>query len=182
MKKRHQKTKKRHKKRGGTNLAYPYNGTYLSKPLAYTGRGGYSSRMYPAVGPRIGGFNFLNPISPQSGGGYPNGLVGAAYNNPTNLPGVNGISGNANYYKNNTDPTLQTRLLQNNFANKPFFKGGKRKSQKGGAFSNSFGQELINLGRNVPFAFNSAYNGLFGYSPPVNPSPIYGQFANTKGQ
>ena len=188
-----QKTKRHHQKRkkriGGTQLAYPYKGTYLSNPaLAYNIRGGNHnySRMYPAHGPHMKEFNFLNPLQTQNGGvgvgvgvgsSYPNGLVGHPYNNPTNLPGVNGISGEANYYINNKNPII---TLENVNANAPFLKGGggrkSKKRQKGGAFSNSFGQELLNLGRNVPFAFSSAYNGLFGYAPPINPSPTIGQF------
>ena len=217
------------KRRGGGSglLAYPYKGAYLSNPaLAYSGHGGYSAKMYPSHGAHLNGRNFfLNPLSEQFGGhsssSYPNGLVGAAYNNPNNLPGVNGIGGDANHYAYNKSPTLQTMSLTNVGANRPFLRGGrtllkgnksllkgnksllkgnksplkggcgtclkggrrsslkrsKRRNPLKGGFtsSNTLGQEFINLGKSIPFAFNSAYNGLFGYPPPINPSPLVGQ-------
>lgn len=193
-KKQKQKNKKTatKKRRGGSSgfFAYPYKGPNLQNPaLAYTGKngslkGGYNARMYPAKGPPHSGFNFQNSLQTQYGGhgsSYPNGLVGSPYNNPNNLPGVNGIPGDSNYYANNMNPTLQTRSLISAGANRPFLRGGsskKKRRQTGGfSFSNSMGQELINLGRNVPFALHSAYNGFFGYSPPINPSPLVGQLA-----
>lgn len=189
QKQKHRRTKKKYqkKKKGGNNLAYPYKGPYLQNPaLAYKGS------EYPSPGPKAGGFNFLNSMNTQYGGhsgsSYPNGLVGAPYNNPTNLPGISGIGGNANYYKYNENPTLQTMSLKNIGANPPFLKGGgykrrvnskSKKRVRGGAFSNSLGQELLNLGRSVPFTLNSAYNGMFGYAAPQNPSPLAGQFPNS---
>ena len=224
MPKKQKHTRKR--RRGGSHsglLAHPYKGAYSPNPAL----------AYPATQPR-GGINFLNPLSAQSGGhghghghstsSYPNGLVGAAYNNPNNLPGVNGIGGDGNHYKYNETPTLQPEILKNMGANRPFLnggrcplkggksllkggksllkggksslkggcgtclKGGKRSSSKrnkrrtslfkgGSTSSNTFGQEFINLGRNVPFTLRSAYNGLFGLPPPINPSPLVGQFA-----
>jgi len=217
MKRKPCKTKKhqKRKKGGSSTMAYTNKGLNLSNPgtLAYTGRSngshlkggnpffkgvnaGNSSKMYPSPGPPSGGFGFLNPLSAQFGGhghgsSYPNGLVGSPYNNPNNLPGVNGTQGGANYYENNVKPTLQTMTLKSAGANPPFLKGGRGSSSlkggkrkqppyKGGAtFSNTLGQEFINLGRSVPFAFNSAYNGLFGYPPPINPSPMAGQFGRS---
>ena len=215
-KQKHNYTTRKRRGGGGSNsglLAHPYKGAYLSNPaLAYTGHGGYSAKMYPSHGAHLNGRNFfLNPLSAQFGGhsssSYPNGLVGAAYNNPNNLPGVNGIGGDANHYKYNIEPTLQTMSLTSAGANRPFLKGGrcplkggksllkggcgtclkggrrsslkrskKRNPLKGGfTSSNTLGQEFINLGKSIPFAFNSAYNGLFGYPPPINPSPLVGQ-------
>ena len=235
MPKKQKHTRKR--RRGGSHsglLAHPYKGAYSPNPaLAYTRHGGYSSKMYPSPGAHLNGrgINILNPLSAQYGGhahghstsSYPNGLVGAAYNNPNNLPGVNGIGGDANHYAYNKSPTLQPSILINAGANRPFLKGGrcplkggksllkggkcllkggksslrggcgtclkggKRSSSKrnkrrtsllkgGSTSSNTFGQEFINLGRNVPFTLRSAYNGLFGLPPPINPSPLVGQF------
>lgn len=219
-KQKHSYTTRKRTGRGGSNsglLAHPYKGAYSPNPAL----------AYPATQPR-GGINFLNPLNAQSGGyghghghstsSYPNGLVGAAYNNPNNLPGVNGIGGDANHYKYNETPTFQPEILTNTGANRPFLnggksplrggkcllkggksslkggcgtclKGGKRRSSskrnkrrtslfKGGSTSsNTFGQEFMNLGRNVPFTLRSAYNGLFGLPPPINPSPLVGQFA-----
>lgn len=165
---KHRKTKKYQKKKKGGTKFHNYQS------------------MYPSTGPRFGGFNFLNPIH-QNGGNssYPNGLVGSPYNNPNNLPGVNGIPGSANYYKHNDYNTdVQTAGLKYTGANTPF-KGGKsrkrrfrsRSKSRGGAFSNSLAQDLVNSGRSVGFGFSSAYNGLLGKTPPVNPFPLAGQFA-----
>jgi len=239
-------------------LAYPYNGRVLPNPaLAYTGKGGYRSQngifpqpsnlaivttsnvnganpLYPNTGPPYNGFNFLNPVTQQVGGGcgcgmpfmngggsrkkhrehckcsvckkkmktmsggggcttgnngipYPNGLVGRPFVNPSNLPGANGIPGDANYYSNNTYNNDVSRQMVDVGANRPFlgfsaFKGGKRnkhkyshtkknKKQRGGTLSNFLGQDLINLGRQMTYGAGSAFNALNGYSPPTNPLP-----------
>jgi len=235
------------------NLAYPYNGPVAPNlALAYTGKGGYKSDnalfpepsnlavttsnpnganpLYPNTGPSIGGFNFLNPVNQQRGGGcacggtpfmmggsshkhrhackcsickknsksvmnggggcetsnngipYPNGLVGAAYSNPTNLPGVNGIPGGANFYSNNTYNNDVSRQMTNVGANPPFLglKGGKRnklhytkknKRQLGGTLSNFIGQDFINLGRQFTHGVGSMFNSLNGYPQHVSPLP-----------
>jgi hypothetical protein len=114
---------------------------------------------------------------------YPNGLVGRPFVNPSNLPGANGITGDANYYSNNTYNNDVSRQMVDVGANKPFlgfsaFKGGKRhthtkKSRKqcGGTLSNFIGQDLINLGRQITYGAGSAFNALNGYQAPVNPLP-----------
>jgi hypothetical protein len=116
----------------------------------------------------------------QKGGGpYPNGLVGQPYTPKLNdLPGVDGIPGNHNYYPLNeykVDP--QTSMIDLG-ANKPFL-GGKRrnksKRQRGGTITNFLGQDLINLGRQFQFGVGSAYNALAGYKSPVNPLPFKDQ-------
>jgi len=238
------------------NLAYPHRGQVAHNPaLAYTGKGGYKSAnalfsepsnlgivttsnpnginpLYPNTGPPIGGFNFLNPVNQQRGGGcgcgglpfmsggssgkhrdacrcstckmktktiimkggggcttgnngipYPNGLVGAAYSNPTNLPGANGIPGDANYYSNNTYNNDVSRQMQSVGANPPFlsfplFKGGRRNkhrlsrtkknTKQCGGFLTS---DLINLGRNIGHGVGSTFNALNGYRASPNPLP-----------
>lgn len=240
---------------GDFNLAYPYNGPVLhNDALAYTGKGGYKCQngvfpepsnlavvttsnvnganpLYPNTGPPINGFNFLNPVNQQRGGGcgcglpfmnggskknkhknrhshkhregckcstckmkmksmmtggggcntgnngipYPNGLVGAPYVNSSNLPGANGIPGDANYYSNNTYNNDVSRQMIDVGANPPFlgFKGGKK--QRGGTLSNFIGQDLINLGRQITYGAGSAFNALNGYPAPTNPLPWKGQ-------
>lgn len=244
------------------NLAYPYNGPVIrNDALAYTGKGGYkggyksenplfpqpsnlavvttsnvngSNPLYPNTGPPIGGFNFLNPLNQQRGGGcgcgglpfmsggssnrlkhrdackcslcklnkksmmkggggcstsnngipYPNGLVGAPFVNSSNLPGANGIPGDANYYSNNTYNNDVSRQMVNVGANPPFLglKGGskykkrlsntkKTKKQHGGTFSNFLGQDLINLGRQLTYGAGSAFNALNGYHASNSPLP-----------
>jgi hypothetical protein len=129
--------------------------------------------MYPSRGPPSGGFNFVNPIQLEKGGnnnkrgGYPNGLVGAAYNSFTNnLPGVKGIPGDANHYPLNKNPVLQTLSYQNIGANPPFLgRGGSLK--KGGG--------ITQIGRQINYGLGTAFNGLMGKHPPVNPTPWLGQ-------
>ena len=111
---------------------------------------------------------------------YPDGLVGSPWTPSIGgWPGVDGISGNRNYYELNTysggDP--QTSMV-NVGANPPFLnlKGGKTRKQKGGTLSNFLTQDLINLGRQFQFGMGSAYNALAGYSAPVNPVPWKDQF------
>jgi hypothetical protein len=102
---------------------------------------------------------------------YPNGLVGSSWTpSPGGWPGVDGISGDRNYYANNTYNHDISRQMIDVGANPPFLKGGKRR-QKGGTMSNFMSQDLINLGRQFQFGLGSAYNALAGYSAPVSPLP-----------
>ena len=65
-------------------------------------------------------------------------------------------------------------------ANPPFSVGGRRRrKQKGGTTSNFLSQDLINLGRQFQYGVGSVYNGLLGYSAPVNPMPWKGQLQNS---
>jgi hypothetical protein len=245
------------------NLAYPYKGPILpNTTLAYTGKGGKSNffpilenpsylavktsnvnganPLYPNTGPLPNGFNFLNPLQQQLGGGcgcgvlpfmnggngkhregckcssckmksgamkggggcttgnngilYPNGLVGKPFVDPSNLPGAKGISGDANYYSNNTYNNDVSRQMIDVGANKPFLgflgvKGGRNsktmslkntRKQRGGDFSNFIGQDIINLGRQFTYGLGSAFNALNGTPGPVNPLPWKGQLTQFK--
>jgi len=118
---------------------------------------------------------------------YPNGLVGERYLNPSNLPGANGIPGDANYYLLNDYKNDISRQMIDVGANPPFlgYRGGKRQASKqtrrhrGGTFSNFLGQDLINLGRQFTYGIGSAYNSLNGYPAPTNPLPWKGQLPDT---
>lgn len=102
---------------------------------------------------------------------YPNGLVGSSWTpSVSGWPGVDGISGDRNYYTNNTYNNDISRQMVDVGANPPFLKGGKR-IQKGGNMTNFMSQDLINLGRQFQFGLGSAYNALAGYSAPINPLP-----------
>lgn len=110
---------------------------------------------------------------------YPNGLVGSPFT-PENIngwPGVDGITGNRNYFTNNTYNNDVSRQMVDLGSNPPFLYGGKRK-QKGGTLSNFMGQDLINLGRQFQFGLGSAYNALAGYSSPTNPLPWKDQMSS----
>jgi hypothetical protein len=113
---------------------------------------------------------------------YPNGLAGSPWTQASGgWPGVDGIGGNRNYIAPNqykVDP--QTSMIAAG-ANRPFSIGGgkKNRKQKGGSTSNFLSQDLINLGRQIQFGVGNVYNGLLGYSAPVNPMPWKGQLQNT---
>lgn len=117
---------------------------------------------------------------------YPNGLAGTPWTpESSGWPGVDGIDGNRNYLAHNdykVDP--QTAIIATG-ANPPFSIGGRRGrkqkglKQKGGTMSNFISQDIINLGRQIQFGVGSVYNGLLGYSAPVNPMPWKGQLQNS---
>ena len=112
---------------------------------------------------------------------YPNGLAGSPWTPASSgWPGVDGVGGNRNYLAPNeykVDP--QTAMVATG-ANPPFSVGGRRRrKQKGGTTSNFLSQDLINLGRQFQYGVGSVYNGLLGYSAPVNPMPWKGQLENT---
>ena len=139
----------------------------------------------------------MNTKSMMSGGGgcttgnngipYPNGLVGAPYVNSSNLPGANGIPGDANYYSNNTYNNDVSRQMINEGANPPFLgflglKGGRKhrrihtqtkkyRKQRGGVMSNFLGQDLINLGRQLGHGVGTTFNALNGYPAYASPLP-----------
>ena len=114
---------------------------------------------------------------------YPNGLAGDPWTpKSSGWPGVDGVDGNRNYIALNeykVDP--QTAMIATG-ANPPFSIGGRKqkgRKQKGGTTSNFLSQDLINLGRQFQYGVGSVYNGLLGYSAPVNPLPWKGQLPNT---
>ena len=112
---------------------------------------------------------------------YPNGLAGSPWTQASGgWPGVDGVVGNRNYLALNeykVDP--QTAMIATG-ANPPFSIGGRRgRKQKGGTTSNFISQDLINLGRQIQFGVGNVYNGLLGYSAPVNPMPWKGQLQNS---
>lgn len=200
------KTKRRYLGGSNMNLAYPSNNvpTVPNPHLAYLGNK-TDAAAYPNQGPPSGGFNFLNPQNLIKGGcgpmcaaplllaggqrmkggsgnngiPYPNGLVGSPWTPASSgWPGVGGVDGNNNYLALNkllVDP--QTAMVATG-AQRPFT-GGKKKKQRGGNLSNLLSQDLINLGRQFQHGIGSAYNGISGYSSPVNPMPWKGQLPNT---
>lgn len=123
----------------------------------------------------------MNGGAGNNGIPYPNGLAGSPWTPASSgWPGVDGVVGNRNYLSLNeykVDP--QTAMIATG-ANPPFSIGGRRgRKQKGGTTSNFLSQDLINLGRQIQFGVGSVYNGLLGYSAPVNPMPWKGQLQNS---
>jgi hypothetical protein len=116
-------------------------------------------------------------VAPLKGGSYLTpSLIGSPYVNPNNLPGANGIPGDANYYSVNNYNNDVSRQMVNLGANQPFLnlKGGKKyrtRKQRGGVFNNFLGQDLINFGRQLNYGASSTFNALNGTSGPVNPLP-----------
>jgi hypothetical protein len=121
----------------------------------------------------------------QKGGTWaPQGLIGEPWkSSPADWPGVNGSRNYLEYNQFiNGDP--QTSMISLG-SNPPFLTGGKksrsskRRKQKGGALSNFLLQDFINLGRQTQFNLGSAYNGINGYSAPINPLPWKDQMLNS---
>lgn len=112
------------------------------------------------------GLPYGENLSPMKGIPYPDGLVGNAWtSNPSTW-------GNGNHYLLNTySPNDVSRQMVNVGAQPPFTGGGKRRIKKGGAFTNSFLQDAVNLGRSVQNGIGSTYNILNGYSPTPSPLP-----------
>jgi len=124
--------------------------------------------------PQKGGNGFYkNPLP------YPNGLVGTAWTPKiSSWPGVNGVSGDSNYFPlNKYSPVDISREMVDIGAAKPFMSGGSKKNKRsrkhrgGYSWSNSFGQDFVNLGRNSFYNMNSAFNALKGVPAPTNPLP-----------
>lgn len=127
------------------------------------------------IGQNGGNGFYKNPLP------YPNGLVGTAWTPKiSSFPGVNGVDGDSNHYPLNTySPIDISRQMINVGASKPFISGGgkktmklrRKKNYKGGNWSNSFGQDLINLGRSSFYNMNTTFNALKGIPAPTNPLP-----------
>jgi hypothetical protein len=122
----------------------------------------------------------------------PGPVVGSAWE-PNKLPGENGIGGDRNFLSPyNTDNNPQLKMTMNDAGYKTLnsMVGGKHRRKKnrtcsrklnsrklsGGGF---FPEDLVNLGRSISYNYQSAYNAIKGYEPPVNPLPYKDQMANT---
>jgi hypothetical protein len=127
------------------------------------------------------GGSFYKPAAPM-----PGPFIGQAWTpSISGWPGVDGISNNRNYLADNLynagDPQTMMKL------------GGKRMNKRSKSRSKSRGrsrsmnkrggglipQDLVNLGRDVSFNFNSAYNTVYGYSAPMDPLPYKDQLSSS---
>jgi hypothetical protein len=115
----------------------------------------------------------------------PGPFVGSswAYNK---LPGMDGIGGNRNFLSPvnvGKDPALQMTMNNAGYKTLNSMIGGRGKrrgrktvkNMKGGLMS----QDLVNLGRDFTYNFNTAYNALNGVSAPTKPLPYQDQLINT---
>jgi hypothetical protein len=115
----------------------------------------------------------------------PNGLTGQPWGANFKWPGVNGVSGDYNYYSLNKYVPDVVTAIKNVGANFPFLNGGKRringkknkKSVKnGGGFSNSLTQDLLTSGQNIIYSGDKFLSGIQGKMAPTNPLPYKDQF------
>ena len=119
-------------------------------------------------------------------------LVGSPWT-PKNLPGLDGIGGNNNYYKLNTykvDVPLMMKVTGGKRSDSQ--KRSKKRKQKGGYIygdknddknddktkhkGGGVYQNLTNLGRDAMFNAQSVYNTLSAEKLPINPSPVEDQY------
>lgn len=115
-------------------------------------------------------------------GGNGEPLVGPSWSsNVTNWPGVAGVAGETNHYnlnKYHVDP--QTSMVASN--DSLSLNGGKKhrkrkiKQKAGANISNAITAlvpaPITDVGRNMGYSLNSAYNTLNGTQAPVNPAPF----------
>ena len=123
-----------------------------------------------------GGSNFFNPPPP-----IPGPILGSPWNTSAKgLPGENGIGGDRNYLASyagsiTKNPQLQMSMSGSGYKTANSMVGGRRHkktNKRGGGFIPT---DLLNLGRNVNYNINSAYNTFKGYNPPVNHLPYKDQ-------
>lgn len=178
------KPMRKRKQRGGHNCG-PY-GCPLAplswgKMMAQQNGGQCVMGCGPILGTgQNGGSGFYKPPAPIPGpfvGQPTSGFV-------SEWPSVDGISGNRNYYDMNlykSDPQTMMKVGGTHHKKRSNTKRrgrgrsrGKARTQKGGLTSLA-PQELVNLGRELNFNYQSAYNSLNGYPAPVSPEPWKGQ-------
>jgi hypothetical protein len=124
-----------------------------------------------------GGSNFFKPPLP-----IPGPILGSPWNTLVKgLPGENGIGGDRNYLASyagsiTNDPQQQMSMSGSGYKTANSMVGGRHnkrhKNKRGGGFIPT---DLLNLGRNVNYSINSAYNTLNGHNPPVNHLPYKDQ-------
>jgi len=152
--------------RGGNDVvqSLAYSGKpqhYATNPnLAFTGNVNSNNPVYPNTGSSGSIMDWLNPSKP--------------------------VGGTVKYPLNAYNTDVQRNITYTGASN-PFSVGGSKRRRKSGRrykSKNARGGGLIpegilNLGRVVNNNLGSAYNGLLGYGPPVNPIPWKGQLVNT---
>ena len=163
-----------------------FGGNLESKPVLIdpsSRQGGF----IPAFGSGQHGGNCAT-CSGQSGGSFyksappiPGPILGSAWNTSAKgLPGENGIGGDRNYLASyagsiTKNPQLQMSMSGSGYKTANSMVGGRRHkktNKRGGGFIPT---DLLNLGRNVNYNINSAYNTFKGYNPPVNHLPYKDQ-------
>ena len=136
----------------------------------------------------------------QSGGAglpYPDGLIGRPYGSELgDLPGVDLIQGGRNYYSPNNYHDSVSTAMNYTGANPPFSVGGKKRKhsrrrrrkrsnnrrQKGGfvGLTNTIGQDLVNMGRQIGHDTQTVFHRLSGTQPGANPMPWIQSYTSGK--
>ena len=132
------------------------------------------------------GGEFYKPIGPM-----PGPFTGLAWKPDLGWPAMNGVGGDRNFLANyggviQNDPQQQMSMNDAGYKTPNSMVGGYRYNDKSPLSSKSSSktykkggglipQDLVNLGRDFTYNFNSAYNSLNGYKAPVNPLPYKGQ-------
>jgi hypothetical protein len=123
-----------------------------------------------------GGSSFYKPAAP-----IPGPILGSAWNTSVKeWPGMNGIGGDRNYLNSyassiTNNPQQQMSMSNSGYKTANSMVGGirhRKTNKRGGGFIPT---DLLNLGRNVNYSINSAYNTFKGYNPPVNHLPYKDQ-------
>lgn len=113
------------------------------------------------------GGGFYKPAAP-----LPPPFVGKAWGGEVaKWPGVDGVDSGRNFFADNryrVDPQTMMKLGGSRKHRVSLAKGKRRRNgiKGGGAF-----QDIINLGRDLSYNFQSTYNSLNGYGAAVNPKP-----------
>jgi hypothetical protein len=158
-------------------------------PILGVAQNGGSCAMCSQMPVQSGG-NFYKPAGP-----IPGPMVGSAWGaSVKDWPGMNGIGADKNYLDNSSkvivnDPHQQMSMANSGYKTLSSMVGGytyknkktnSRKSSSSSASSQKGGaslipQDMVNLGRNFAYGFQSAYNTINGYQSPVRPMPYQDQ-------
>ena len=188
MKKHHTHRKRTKTARRKTRRQYGASHTKPIAPYPMSFKGGFRSnkKLGARSNKRLGGsFYKLGGSFYKLGPPVPGPFVGAPWtSNPNSWSGYgmsNENHGNhfaQNMYQPDTKMMIKytggkrSKHKRSKRSKRSKRKRSKRSKRKGGA---SFLQNAANSYRDVAYNFDSAYNALRGYNPPVNPAPYKDQ-------
>jgi hypothetical protein len=166
-----------HKCLGGGSSVYPSlgaTGPYPGWLNSTTLGGGQKGKKFRQKGGN-NGLPYGQNLPFMKNAVVPNGLTGQPWRADFKWPGVNGVSGDYNYYSLNKYVPDVVTAIKNVGANFPFLNGGKRRKKRtckrGGGFSNSLTQDLVTAGQNMNYGTNKFLAGIGGKMAPLSPLP-----------